>query len=209
MKRFAIILGAVFWCSAPCVVAAADLGPPYVKALPPPFSWTGFYFGPQAGFGWAVQQNVSGINMNGGLVGGQVGYNFQTGNFVFGIEADAASAYIDKTIYDTSFTINVPVSLRARFGITATNDLILYGTAGGAAGHGVVSETLAGVARSGDAWHIGWAAGAGVEWAFVPNWSAKVEYLHYGLDSATYFGAVTTGNININIVKIGLNYSLH
>jgi len=205
MKRCFHMLAAAFCGVTPAV--AADLNP-YVKTPLPPFTWTGFYFGPQAGFGWGTPQNVAGINMTGGFVGGQGGYNFQTANLVLGVEADIASAYIDKTIYGTSFTINVPATVRARFGV-AMNNLLLYGTAGGAIGHVEVGETVAGVAMNGSNWQTGWAAGAGIEWAFVPNWSAKLEYMHYDLGSATYFSTITTGNINVDTVKIGLNYLLH
>jgi outer membrane immunogenic protein len=62
---------------------------------------------------------------------------------------------------------------------------------------------------SGQVWHAGWTAGGGIEYAIVPNWSMKVEYLHYGLGSANYFGALNTGNIEIETFKVGLNYLFH
>ena len=58
----------------------------------------------------------------------------------------------------------------------------------------------------------GWTAGAGIEYAFQPNWSAKVEYLHYGLSSATYFGSlggIDSGKVGVDTIKIGINYLFH
>jgi outer membrane immunogenic protein len=65
---------------------------------------------------------------------------------------------------------------------------------------------------SGNTWHSGWAAGTGVEWAFQPNWSAKVEYIHYGLEGTTPLnavGVVTTRGLDIDTVKVGVNYLFH
>ena len=73
-------------------------------------------------------------------------------------------------------------------------------------GHGKITGTALGVSVSGDAWHSGWSAGGGAEWAFLPNVSAKIEYIHYGFDSATYFGVVNSGKIDVDTVKVGLNY---
>jgi outer membrane immunogenic protein len=40
----------------------------------------------------------------------------------------------------------------------------------------------------------------------MPNWSAKVEYLHYGFGSETFFGALSSGNLDVNTIKAGINY---
>jgi methyl coenzyme M reductase beta subunit len=55
------------------------------------------------------------------------------------------------------------------------NNVLLYATGGGGWMHGKVALAALGVSFSGDAWHSGWSAGGGAEWAFLPNWSAKVE----------------------------------
>lgn len=92
---------------------AADLARKYVKAPVPvavPFSWTGFYVGAHGGGGWGKndwQDFIDPINpanttpgpdanynVSGALAGGQIGYNWQTGWTVFGIEADASWADI-------------------------------------------------------------------------------------------------------------------
>jgi outer membrane immunogenic protein len=84
--------------------------------------------------------------------------------------------------------------------------MLLYGTAGGGWGHARISGTT--LPTSSEAWHSGWSAGGGVEYAFMPSWSIKVQYLHYGLGSAT-FGVLKTGNIDIETFVVGINYLFH
>jgi outer membrane immunogenic protein len=207
-------LGLIAIVSLTHAAAAADLGVkgPPVKAPAPlilPSTWTGFYIGAHGGYGWSTSQD---IDARGGFGGGQIGYNFQTGNFVFGIEGDFAGADISQTIngdLGIPFTVSLKndalASLRGRVGI-AYNTLLFYGTAGGGWGHNKISVDLAGVTASSDSWQSGWSAGGGVELAFTPSWSAKIEYLHYGLGSANFFGALPSGNIDIDTVKAGINY---
>ena len=134
-------------------------------------------------------------------------------------------------------------TLRARLGVIATPSVLLYGT-GGLAYGGVSSATSMGlVALSGgtnpppgftsgsfSGTRTGWTAGAGIEWMFLPNWSTKVEYLHYDLGSATYatggfainvgptsfpgggtasVATTTTVHFSGDIVRLGLNYKFH
>ena len=90
------------------VAIAADLGggPPrggmkdVPYAAPSVFFWTGFYVGAHLGYGWTdvdwqdVSNSLSG---SGALAGGQIGYNWQKGALVFGLEADASSWWMDGT----------------------------------------------------------------------------------------------------------------
>src|SRR5262249_18591129 len=89
---------------AASVAQAADLAPVY-KAPPQPVvapaMWTGFYIGAHVGGGWGTKEwsepffggkpsvNLASFNVNGPLAGGQIGYNWQSGWVVFGVEADA------------------------------------------------------------------------------------------------------------------------
>jgi outer membrane immunogenic protein len=199
--------------------------PPFVTDVAVPtlfYFWNGLYIGGAGGWGWT---STKGLNATGDFGGGQIGYNYQTGNFVFGIEADSSFANIvsqDVTIpvFIPSFGFLPPsfgffrsdavgyredglASLRGRFGY-ATNGLLFYGTAGGGWIHGRGTNLLSGVTEQ--TWRGGWAAGAGVEWGFLPNWSVKVEYMHFGVGNSTYFGAFNTGNVNVETFKIGVNY---
>ena len=87
--------------------------------------------------------------------------------------------------------------------------LLVYGTAGEGWGHGRVTGTAFGLSASGQAWQSGWSAGGAIEYAFMPTWSIKLEYLHYGLGNATYAGVLNTGNIDLETVKVGINYLFH
>ena len=209
MKKLA--LGLITVVSLTNAVAAADLA---VKAPPmmvAPFTWTGFYAGAHGGYGWSTSQ---GLDAKGGFGGAQIGYNYQTGSFVLGIEGDIAASDISQTVNGTTvlgipftaaFTNDTLASLRGRAGI-AYNTWLFYGTAGGGWGHDKISVNTGGLPFSNDAWRSGWSAGAGIEWAVAPNWSTKLEYLHYGLGSTNFFGTLPPGKTDIDTVKIGINY---
>jgi outer membrane immunogenic protein len=201
--------------------APPSYGPPSYR--PPPdvavptlfYFWNGLYIGGAGGWGWT---STKGLNATGDFGGGQIGYNYQTGNFVFGVEADGNFANIVSG--DVTIPVFIPsfgffpsdavgyredglASLRGRFGY-ATNGLLFYGTAGGGWIHGRGTNLLSGVTEQ--TWRGGWAAGAGVEWGFLPNWSVKVEYMHFGVGNSTYFGEFNTGNVSLETFKIGVNY---
>ena len=181
--------------------------------------WNGAYLGLHGGWGWT---STKGLNASGVLGGGQVGYNYQMGNFVLGIEGDGAFADI-KSQTVTNAALGLPsltgyqddglASLRGRFGIAFQN-ILFYGTAGGGWVHDRVSTTAALLAsqttvlgsQTATASHTGWVAGGGIEYGFLPSWSVKLEYLHYGVGNATYFGVLNSGNVGVETVKIGVNY---
>ena len=174
------------------------------------YFWNGPYLGLHGGWGWT---STKGLNASGDFGGGQLGYNYQVGNLVFGLEADGALAGI--TSHDVTIPfLGVPdsigyrddglASLRGRFGVAMSN-ILFYGTAGGGWLHSRVS-TILGVTTTAQAWQAGWSAGAGIEYGFLPSWSVKAEYLHYGVSNATYFGSFNTGNVGVETFKIGVNY---
>jgi outer membrane immunogenic protein len=171
-----------------------------------PFTWTGAYAGASGGYGWTTS---GGLDATGGFGGGQIGYNVQTGNFVVGVEGDIAGSGISQTIngipFTTAFTADALASLRGRAGV-AYNNWLFFGTAGGGWAHDKISGTIAATPFSSNQWLSGWTAGAGVEWSFAPNWSTKFEYLHYGLGTPNSFGTVPTGKVDIDTLKIGINY---
>jgi outer membrane immunogenic protein len=212
MQRLGIIAVAI--ASLTTAASAADLAVKAQPAQPPaflPFTWTGPYAGASGGFGWTS----GGVDASGGFGGGQIGYNLQTGNLVFGIEGDIAGAGISQSVngftvqgipFTSAFTTDTLASLRGRAGV-ASNSWLFYGTAGGGWVHDKTSGNLAGAPFSGSEWLSGWTAGAGVEWSFAPNWSTKFEYLHYGLGTPNSFGTtVPSGKVDIDTLKIGINY---
>src|SRR5215469_17836746 len=206
--------------------------PPPVYA-PPPFSWTGFYLGGNIGGAWAHRDvtdtfflgDFGNGNNNGVFIGGgQVGYNWQVGYAVLVIEADfdgAANNNNTRTVGIVQVTSNNRwiTTLAARFGLT-NGPWLFYGKAGG----GWVGNedftitnlaTGASITASNNS-NSGWLVGAGIEWAFLPNWSAKVEYDFLGLDDRTFTvpagspflaaDTFTQSNRSIQMVKVGINY---
>src|SRR5215472_2925030 len=74
--------------------SAADLGrrnviPMQAPSFYVPYNWTGFYLGINGGGAWGTSDwSLTSVDVSGGLVGGTIGYNWQLGQFVYGLEAD-------------------------------------------------------------------------------------------------------------------------
>jgi outer membrane immunogenic protein len=224
--RLALTAGAIL-VSAVGAASAADLsGPP--PAYPPPqapvFSWTGFYLGANAGYGWSSGSGnmiTAGVpdtfwaSGNAFVGGGQVGFHYQFGGgFVLGAEADFQGSLGSGTLTDGNGAINATVkdpyfgTVRGRLGF-AWDRVLLYGTGGAVFGDATANGTSAGVAFSNSATYWTWTAGAGAEWAFGGPWSAKAEYLYAGAPSTIptipAVGSVT-GTSHTNLIRAGLNY---
>ena len=226
----------------PVAATAADLrvrpqpGPVPVYA-PLPFSWTGFYIGGNVGGAWAhrdVTDTFFGVNFDPGnngvfIGGGQLGYNWQVGYAVLGFEAEfdgAANNNNTGTVFiPGAGTIQVTSNNRwittvaARFGVT-NGPWLFYGKAGGGwvgnEDFTITNLTTGASITTSNNSNSGWLVGAGIEWAFAPNWSAKVEYNFLGLDDRTFiapagFGSLTgdtffVRNRDIQMLKVGVNY---
>jgi outer membrane immunogenic protein len=213
------ILTAALLAGVATSALAADLptqkGPPPAPVyVPPPFTWTGFYIGVNGGGAFGSGANGTFGNPSGGLVGGTVGYNYQIGQFVTGIEGrlDWADLSKSQTLLDGSMTASKVDSLGnilARFGFAA--DRALFYAAGGYAGGEVrgTDLTAAGLYSSTSGWQNGWALGGGVEYALTNNISLKAEYIFSQLNDKTYFAGtpdiVKTG-LNVNTITAGINY---
>jgi outer membrane immunogenic protein len=224
-------------------VMAADLpsraAPAPTIAAVPVFTWTGFYIGLQGGYAWGDSSGVIttptgslALNRDGdfdGFVGGaHAGYNLQFGSVVAGLEADIEATGIDGefgrispttgsyTFADTS--VNVQGSLRARLGF-AFDRALIYAT-GGVAFANFDSDFAARDAATGetttgsfDSTEWGWTLGAGAEYAFTNNWTARAEYRYTQFDSlktdlsALYNGAVTTdAELEFHTIRVGVSY---
>ena len=220
MKR-ALLAGAGLFVLAMAAqpAAAADMPRPVTKApamvAAPMFNWTGFYVGVHAGYGWG-DSHVSPLNggegtdVDGWLAGGQVGFNLQHGNFVWGIEADGAWADIENDAGPGSppegyVNVRSLYTVRARGGIAANNTL--YYLTGGWAGARVKYIDFDVGPGSLTKSYSGWTVGAGLEYAFAPGWSAKLEYLYADLGDETYnLGTPDKVELDAHIVRVGLNY---
>jgi outer membrane immunogenic protein len=174
------------------------------------------------------------IDANGWLAGGQIGFNYQVNSFVFGLEADAswtnlkgsgsfntADGFMNWAIQNRLDWFG---TVRGRAGF-AVNNILLYGTAGVAYGQtsadqvaSVIPCCLVTAVSSVNENHIGWTAGAGVEWMYSRNWSVKAEYLYTDLGSADYrfIGRTFVGtphttdsfpaDLTFHTVRVGVNY---
>lgn len=199
----------MFALSAFAPVMAADMAAraPYVKAPPPAaiYNWTGFYVG---GFGGYASENSGTPSMEGGFGGGTIGYNWQAGNIVYGLEVDAAGADIDASVSALGVTARSKIdslgTVRGRLGF-AVDKVLFYGTGGYAWANNEVSVTALGVTASQSNFHSGWTVGAGVEAFIAPQWSIKGEYLYRSLDSENYFG-VPSGTLELHSAQFGVNY---
>jgi outer membrane immunogenic protein len=194
--------------AAPFAANAADLRAPTYKApayvAPSAPSWTGFYVGLQGGYGFGTADWGGGavdVDMDGFLVGGTLGYNLQTGSWVWGIEGDIAWSNIEGSFGALTSSIEWFGTARGRIGYAGWGGMMPYITAG-AAFAGV--ENSIGAASTSDT-RIGWTAGVGLEYMMWSNWSVKLEYLYADLGTADGPGAVNV-DMTTNIVRAGLNY---
>jgi outer membrane immunogenic protein len=222
---------------------AADLPrAPAYRAPEPVWTWTGFYIGAHAGAGWgtkhwyAAQPPFQGIDqgshhVRGLLGGGQIGYNLQTGNWVFGIEVDASAADLNGSGADNFFKLVGPLNVVS---IIDRSHVDAVGTVAGRFGYAV--DRVLGYVKGGGAWardkysvstiltpdtpfatasetRWGWMGGIGLEYAFAPSWSVKFEYdyLDLGKKQSTLTGpnfVPFTEDIKqtMSLFKFGINY---
>ena len=183
--------------------AAADLprGPaPYYYSPPAVYNWSGFYAGLNLGYQWGKVTNSS-IDPSGIAGGGQIGYNWQVGQFVFGAEADIQASAADDTFAPYKFSNPWFGTVRGRAGY-AINNVLLYGTFGLA--YGNLDAQLGSLEENKTL--VGWAGGLGMEVGFTPNWSAKVEYLYMDLGSRAYTITGGDNGLQSSYLRLGVNY---
>jgi outer membrane immunogenic protein len=200
---------------------AADIPHPIYKAGPRAvvayYNWTGFYAGINGGYGWGTSDWDSpaiSLKPKGWMFGGTLGYNYQIGSFVWGLEGDfdwadvSASAACGAFVCETKNTWLA--TARGRVGY-AFDRWLPYITGGGAFGHVKASLTDPAVPGDSDTM-IGWTVGGGLEYAFLSNWSAKIEYLYVDLGKfncgVSCAAGMVTDNVTFkeNVIRAGLNY---
>ena len=190
------------------VAVAADLPrratapAPYVAPVPV-FTWTGLYAGVNAGYGWGTQKGAANATygkLDGAQVGGTVGYNYQMGQIVLGVEGDMDWSNAKNTNGALVSKQTSTGTARGRVGYAV--DRVLLFTTGGYAG-GSVERSVGSVSASD--WHNGYALGGGMEYAFTNNVSAKAEYLYTDLSSKADT-AISRAALTQNTVRMGVNY---
>lgn len=237
MKRFFIGIVAAASLLATNASAADLAARPYTKApviAAPIYNWTGFYIGGNVGYSWGRSRDTSTLtngagtvlftsvdraNMDGVIGGGQIGYNWQTQNWVWGLEADIQGSdqkgnrnfICPIGVCTPTFGVlavfpgpAVPVNLdqklewfgtvRGRVGGLVTPTVLLYATGGLAYGQVRTSETIGAAAfgfSSRDT-RVGYTVGAGIEGVIGGNWTAKLEYLwvDLGTTSGSYLTTI-------------------
>jgi outer membrane immunogenic protein len=221
--------------------SAADLPvKSYTKApvaIAAVYDWTGFYVGVNVGYGWGADHtilasdpalvspgfitllgnaNVAARKPAGVIGGGQLGYNWQRGQMLAGLEADFSGTDIHSTD-DFSGPVGVTrfvhiherldwlATLRGRLGFLPTQQLLLYATGGLAVGQVTTNSSLTTtvpnsipgcltaniglcMGSSDTATKVGWTVGAGAEYALTSNWSVKAEYLFVDLGRSSSTG---------------------
>ena len=165
------------------------------------------------------------------LAGGQVGFNYQVGRFVWGIEADFSATRMEGRNLDVAFPLQEFLHSRTDFIGTvaprvgvAWDRVLLYAKGGVAWAHDdywltlTPNQLLAGQTfATADATRWGWMVGVGIEYAFAQNWSVKAEYNYMDFGTKRIF-VDSTGieptqpnfeediGRTIQVVKVGLNY---
>jgi outer membrane immunogenic protein len=260
MRRYdlALLAAAAIGLGATEFATAADMpvkaAPRYVEHAPA-FSWTGFYLGVHGGAGWGTVESSADIGaalanagipgvgfvlptsshgINGFLAGGQVGYNWQAGPFVYGIEGNISWADIEGNtpcllLFNCNTKINWMADVSGRLGIVPIPNLLVY-VKGGVAwadsdysfGNSISIANVGtfSVDSAVSDTRIGGLLGMGVEYSFFRNWSAKIEYNYMDFGKETYDFAVTASgpggsttinvpveiNQQIHVMKAGVNY---
>jgi len=222
--------------------SAADIPAPVYKAPPAVIvsTWTGFYIGANGGYGWAHKDwfdvsdavSLGSHTATGGVFGGQVGYDFQAGQWLFGIRGMYDWADLNGSNIVPTGTNIASTNVRSfgtavgRIGYLFAPDTLVYGLGGAAwvqdryriaTGAGVelgrASETK-----------TGYVVGIGLEHKFAPNWSVFAEYNYMNLGCVVPVvtpvpgvpvvpgGIVPNGTVVTNIeqqtstVMVGINY---
>lgn len=185
--------------------AAADFPTPPFYTAPAPlssaYSWIGPYVGVTLGYEWGTVDNNP-TRPKGVAGGGEAGFNWQYGNFVYGGEADIQFSSADDTFAPWQFANPWFGTVRGRAGV-AFGNVLVFGTAGLAYGS-LTANTAGNLSESHTS--LGWTAGGGAEVGFAPHWSAKAEWLYLDLADRSY--SVTGGNNGLaaNLVRLGVNY---
>ncbi|WBL75365.1 porin family protein [Bradyrhizobium xenonodulans] len=226
MQAFRLGFAAAMVLGGISTASAADLAArPYTKAPPmvaAVYDWTGFYIGLNAGYGWGRNGHqdilppaggfwtpfalgfgsTQTVNPEGGVYGGQLGYNWQSANWVFGLEGQFDGASIRRTDISIFFPASDRLSSRINSFATVTgrvgyafNNWLPY-IKGGYAGADLKTSNfdIFGTHLDHGAWRNGYVVGAGVEYAFAGNWIVGAEYNYMEFNKQSFAGPnLTTG----------------
>ena len=238
MKKILLVTASLIALGAAAPAVAADLAArPYTKApamIAAVYDWSGFYIGANGGWGsshkcWDFLPAAGGTapegchDATGGVAGGQVGYRWQTGTWVFGLEAQGDWADLKGSNISTLFPGFVNTSKIDGFGLFtgqvgyAANNVLFYAKGGAAVtANRYRINTLGGAlaGTTGDDTRWGGTVGVGLEYGFAPNWSAAVEYDHLFMQDRTLNFTTPAGAFfgtdrirqDVDLITVRLNY---
>ncbi len=224
LVSIAVAAGLLIGLSAVAVAAPKKKLPP--PPPPPAWSWTGYYAGVNLGYSWGSSNfnetflnsitsfpvfvasgNIN--NIDGVIGGGQIGYNWQYGNWIVGLEADfqgsgerGSGTFTCPAGVCSILTVTTTVNerldwfgtVRPRLGWTVTPTTMIYATGGLAYGEvndsGTITNGVIATAFDISRTSAGWTAGGGIEGQLSGNWTWKLEYLFLALEEPS--GFVTT-----------------
>ncbi|MET0538383.1 MAG: outer membrane beta-barrel protein [Xanthobacteraceae bacterium] len=211
---------------------AADLpmrGPSVGQPVPP-YDWSGIFFGVSIGVGNGSSTHTAAagdltprFDLTGGIFGLALGYNWEAGALVYGVDTDISLSTIKgNSAYLGAFPGFVAetserwlATYRGRLGMKLANTWMAYVTGGGASSAVKVTATEPG---AGIAWESqilsGWTVGAGIEAARIHSFTVKAEYLYVDFGNQGFFNPPPAGFFNRaggvrlhdNIFRLGLNH---
>jgi outer membrane immunogenic protein len=204
----------------PIAAAAADMRPPIYKGVPRSvisyYNWSGLYIGGTVGYASGTSDwdlgglTVASISPKGMVYGVTLGYNWQAGSFVYGLEGDYNFANVKGT--DNACFLGFAVceaenrwfaTFRGRVGY-AFDRFLPYLTAGGA--YGNVELNVPAIPATFSDSNFGYTVGGGLEYAFLGNWTGKLEYLFVDLGTFTGTGGLGEASFHQHVLRVGLNY---
>lgn len=220
MKKILLGTAAILAIAAATPAAAADMAARMPTKAPPMmapiFNWTGFYIGVNGGYGsgrnnWTIVgggPNEGSFNFDGATVGGQIGYNWQVGQWVFGLEAQGNWADFSGSRVSLAFPAFRNSTNVDAFGLFtgklgyAFDNVMIYAKGGAAVQAIDYTSTLIATGASSTTGNTRWGAtvGAGIEYAFNPNWSVGFEYNHiFATNSNVTFTGVAASTDRIRL----------
>jgi outer membrane immunogenic protein len=228
---FAALLCAATVCSGSARAADLPVKAPPNVAVASVYNWTGFYIGGHGGFGWGRKEwtdlagppfDAGSHRVDGAVAGGQVGFNYQTGPWVLGVEGQFSWANLDGNHLnplDLADSLTTRVrwmsSVAARIGYAFERTLVYVKGGGAWARDHHETIDLGVLERTGGATRSGWLVGGGLEYGIGGGWSAKVEYnfMDFGRRTITMSPVDPAGDADlfdidqhIHTVIFGLNY---
>lgn len=235
MKNLLLVTASIVAFGAAVPAFGADLAaqPVYTKAPPPPsvaapiYAWSGYYLGMNGGLGTAHNSwDFAGVTPEGshdaigGTIGGQIGYRWQSGPVVFGVEGQGNWADFSGSNVSLAFPASTNRTKTDAFGLItgqigyAFNNVLLYAKGGAAVTSNTYQINSAGaLLASSDSARWGGTVGVGVEVGFAPNWSLGVEYDHLFRQEGTVAFTGATGSLgndrisqDFDILAARINY---